>query len=122
MNGTQLESFEVRQRHQPWYRRILQRDLTPYLLLAPAVVVLAALTVYPTIYSIYISLFTFRGGERAAFSGLGNYLNLLSDGQFWNSLWVVVRFTIVAVTLELLLGLGLALFLNTELWGRSLWR
>jgi multiple sugar transport system permease protein len=118
MNSARIESLEARHGHLPWYRR----DLTAYLLLAPAVIVLAALTIYPTIYAIYISLFSFRGGQRDAFAGLGNYINLLSDGQFWNSIWVVVRFTVVAVALELLLGLALALFLNTELWGRGLWR
>jgi multiple sugar transport system permease protein len=102
--------------------RLGRRDLTPYGLLMPAVIVLAALTLYPFLYSIYISLFNFRGGRQAEFAGLGNYIRLLSDGQFWNSLWVVLRFTILAVGLELVLGLALALFFSKEMRGRGLWR
>lgn len=105
----------------PWYRK-LTGDWFPYLLLAPAVITLASLTIYPFIYSIYISLFRFRGGLRVDFIGLGNYARLLTDAQFWNSMRVVILFTVIAVALEFVLGMALALFLSQSLKLRGFWR
>jgi multiple sugar transport system permease protein len=105
----------------PWHRK-LTGDWLPYLLLAPAIITLASLTLYPFLYSIYISLFLFRGGEVADFIGLGNYGRLLTDGQFWNSLRVVGTFTLISVALEFVLGMILALFLSQNLKLRGLWR
>ncbi len=106
----------------PWHRRLLGGDLFPYLLLAPAVIILASLTLYPFIYSIYISLFIFRGGEINEFIGLGNYARLFTDGQYWNAMRVVALFTLISVALEFLFGMALALFLSQNLKLRGLWR
>src|SRR5258708_7809626 len=105
----------------PWYRR-LGTDFLPYLLLAPAVITLLALTIYPFIYSIVISLFTFKGGNPNEFIGLGNYSDLLGDKEFWNSILVVLLYAVIAVSAELLIGLALALFFMQPLRLRGLWR
>jgi len=105
----------------PWYRR-LGTDYLPYLLLAPAVITLLALTIYPFVYSIVISLFTFKGGNPNEFIGLGNFSDLLGDKEFWNSILVVLLYTVIAVSAELLLGLALALFFMQPLRLRGLWR
>lgn len=104
-----------------WYRR-LAGDWLGYVLLAPAVLLLALLGLYPGIYSIGISLFEFQGGMLGGFVGLGNYIRLLTDSHFWNSLRVLVFFAVCAVSLEFLLGFGLALFFSQELKLRALWR
>lgn len=106
----------------PWYRRFGEEGLTPYLLLLPAVLVLAALTLYPFFYSVWISLYRYSAGKRQDFVFLENYARLFGDGQFWNSLWVTASFTVLAVSLELVLGLALAMFLSRKLRGRSIWR
>ncbi len=105
----------------PWYRR-LGTDYLPYLFLAPAVITLLALTIYPFLYSIYISFFSFKGGNPSQFIGLNNYIRLLNDGLFWNSIKVVILYTICSVSLELILGLALALFFTQPLRLRGLWR
>lgn len=105
----------------PWYRR-LGTDYLSYVLLAPAVLTLLALTVYPFIYSIYISFFSFKGGRPFEFIGVGNYAHLLKDGQFWNSIVVVSLYTVYVVAIELILGLALALFFTQPLRLRGLWR
>jgi len=105
----------------PWYRR-LGTDYLPYLFLAPAVITLLALTIYPFLYSIYISFFSFKGGNPSQFIGLNNYIRLLNDGLFWNSIKVVILYTICSVSLELILGLALALFFAQPLRLRGLWR
>ncbi len=105
----------------PWYRR-LETAYLPYILLIPAVITLLALTVYPFVYSIYISFFSFKGGNPFEFIGLDNYARLLKDGQFWNSIEVVILYTLCVVALELVLGLALALFFTQPLRFRNVWR
>jgi multiple sugar transport system permease protein len=105
--------------HAP--RRLLA-DLLPYLLLAPSVLMLLAVTVYPLLYSARISLYSFRLGKEQDFILLGNYAALLRDARFWDSLGVTVTFTFFAVSVEFLLGLGLALLLAGELRFRGFFR
>lgn len=80
---------------------------------APAVVLLGLVTVYPLLSVLYLSLqrrlLIF---DITKFIGLDNYRFLLNDDRFWNALGNTVYFTAVSVTLELLLGLLIALLLN----------
>jgi multiple sugar transport system permease protein len=105
----------------PWYRR-LTGEWLGYVLLSPAILLLVLLGLYPGVYAIVISFFQFRGGVLGGFIGLGNYARLVTDGHFWNSLRVLVAFAVCAVSLEFLLGFGLALFFSQELKLRALWR
>jgi multiple sugar transport system permease protein len=80
---------------------------------APALVLLSLVTVYPVLYVIYLSL------ERrllifniSRFVGLGNYLFLFRDDRFWNALGNTAYFTVVSVALEMALGLSIAVLLN----------
>ncbi len=79
----------------------------------PTVVLLSLITVYPVISVLYLSLrrrmLIF---DISQFVGLDNYLFLMKDSRFWNAFWNTTYFTGVSVTLELLLGLSIALLLN----------
>ncbi len=77
--------------------------------LAPLLVVLTLATVFPLGYAIFLSLFNWNWGSTFSFIGLGNYLAVLSDGEYWASLARTVLFTVMAVGIELVLGFGLAL-------------
>ncbi len=92
----------------------------PYLLLAPTVAVLVALSIYPLIYSIRVSFQTGMG-ERAAWS-LGNFTRLAADGFFLAALGHTLVYALVALTIEFLLGLCLAVLLNEKLRGRNFFR
>lgn len=92
----------------------------PYLLLAPTVAVLLALSIYPLIYSIRVSLQT-GSGARAVWS-LGNFIRLASDRFFLDALGHTLVYALVALTFEFLLGLGLAVLLNEKLRGRNFFR
>jgi len=74
--------------------------------------VLGITSVYPTLYSLYMSVFDWNWGQRFNFVGLDNYASLLTSGRFWNALVNTAGFTVGAVTTELLLGLGIALAVN----------
>ncbi|HET9524703.1 MAG TPA: sugar ABC transporter permease [Pyrinomonadaceae bacterium] len=90
--------------------------LLPYLLVAPAVAVLLALSIYPLIYSITVSL---QVGEAW---GLGNFTRLASDTFFLTAMGHTFVYAMAALTCEFLLGLGLALLLDSKIRGRGFFR
>ncbi|HEX8174864.1 MAG TPA: sugar ABC transporter permease [Pyrinomonadaceae bacterium] len=90
----------------------------PFLLLAPTMLVLLALSIYPLVYAVRVSLQT---GASARWS-LDNFTRLFSDAFFQSALLHTLVYALMALTCELLLGLGLALLLNHEMRARSLFR
>ena len=92
----------------------LERAL-PYLLLAPALLLLFAVVVYPLFYGIRESFLGYRYGHSIGSVGLQNYKDLWSDPYFRQALWVTLKFVFLAVGLETVLGLGLALLAAREL-------
>jgi multiple sugar transport system permease protein len=94
--------------------------LLPYLMVTPAVAVLLALSIYPLIYSITISLQ--RETATGIRWGLGNFTRLASDNFFLTAMAHTFVYSVAALTCEFLLGLGLALLLNKQIRGRGLFR
>ncbi|WP_312836311.1 sugar ABC transporter permease [Comamonas sp.] len=86
--------------------------------LAPALVVLAAITLLPLITLVVVSLTPLSLTDPAATfhfdQSAGNYAQLLQDQRFLDSLWVQAKLSSVGVLLQLLVGLGLALLLHGE--------
>jgi multiple sugar transport system permease protein len=99
---------------RPNWRREQGRALVAGLL--PAVLVLAAITLGPTIYLLVTSLTPLdpvHPQSALDFSDpLGNYRTLVEDTRFGNSLWIQAKLSVATVALQLALGLGLALLLN----------
>ena len=97
---------------------------TGWILILPALLLLLFVYGYPIIRAFWLSLFTQNLGTelQPVFSGVDNYVRMAGDGRFWQSFWVTSVFTVSAVLLELLLGLGIALVLNEQFKGRSLVR
>jgi multiple sugar transport system permease protein len=95
--------------------------LLPFLLLAPTLLVLASLSIYPLVYSIRVSLQQGRGAQGVHWS-TENFVRLFSDGFFLSALLHTLVYAAAALTIEFLLGLALALLLNNELRARSLFR
>lgn len=94
--------------------------LLPALFLVPAIALLLALSIYPLIYSVTISLQQeTAGGTRW---GLGNFARLFSDNFFLTALVHTFVYAIAALACEFLLGLGLALLLNNQIRGRGVFR
>ncbi|MCP3103980.1 sugar ABC transporter permease [Myxococcus sp. K15C18031901] len=94
-----------------------------YWLVAPSVLVLAAVALYPILAAVWLSLhrFILVFGERR-FIGLGNFAYLSGDARFWSALGNTAYFTVVAVTVELVLAVPLALLLQRAFPGRGLLR
>ena len=90
-------------------------------LLAPTILVLFALTIFPLIYSVYISLFEYylpRPTQRS-FIGFDNYGAVLTDARFWASMRITGVFMLVSISLQFILGTALAVFFFDEFRGRS---
>jgi multiple sugar transport system permease protein len=87
----------------------------PYLLLLPAMLALAAISLYPTIDGLNASLRRFRYGLDQGFAGLDNFSIIYGDETFWRAILTTVLFVVVAVAIETLLGLLLALIVAREL-------
>lgn len=92
-----------------------------WMLCAPAVIVMLAVTAYPIVYAIYLSLqrYDLRFPQQAHFVGLSNYGAVLSSEFWWQALWVTVFITVVSVVVELVLGFALALVMHRTIFGRG---
>lgn len=109
---------------RPKVKNRLGQRLLPYLLIAPAFFAIAAIIVYPVVYSVYLSftdahLLRF---DQAEWIGFENYKRYLNQDAFWDSLWVTVQYTFGTVVLSFLMGLATALILNVDFRGRDLAR
>ena len=101
----------------------LRKTLLPYLLIAPGLLFVALLLIYPLISGVSAGFFFQErlGGERA-FVWFDNYRQLLSDDIFVPAFKNTIIYTVAVVVLQYILGLTLALFLNEEFRGRGLLR
>lgn len=90
-----------------------QRPRSAALLVVPAVAVLLLMTVAPAIYLLWSSFFRFNllSPEAGEFVGLGNYVDLLGSADFIRSFGLTLLFVVASVTIELALGLVVALLL-----------
>src|SRR4051794_22885067 len=97
---------------------------TGWLLCAPAVIVMLLVTGYPIIYAVYLSLqkFDLRFPDEKEFVGLSNYGEVLSSDLWWRDLGNTVFITVISVSLELVLGMLLALVMHRAIFGRGIVR
>ena len=97
-----------------------QRDArTAWLLVLPALVIILGVMLWPIIYTFILSFFNAPTGihQVRTFVWLGNYLAMLKDQEFWDTIKRTLYFTVVSVTLEMLAGLGIAQLINSHPWG-----
>jgi multiple sugar transport system permease protein len=92
-----------------------------WLLCAPAVAVMLAVTAYPVVYAVVLSLqrYDLRFPQLAKWVGFANYGAVLSSAFWWQALWVTVVITLVSVVIELVLGMALALVMHRTVFGRG---
>ena len=92
-----------------------------WLLCAPAVIVMIAVTAYPIGYAIYVSLerYILSAPQLTKFVGFSNYGAILSSPFWWHALVVTIIITVVSVAIEFVLGMSLALLMYRTIWGRG---
>jgi multiple sugar transport system permease protein len=99
------------------------RDLA-YWLLAPTLIVLVSILVVPLAYNLWLSVqqYNLLRPSKNGYVGLKNYVTILSSPAHLSALWLTVKFTAIAVTMEVLLGTVLALLLNLHFTGNHVVR
>jgi multiple sugar transport system permease protein len=95
-------------------------DYQPYLFIAPSLVVIACIALYPLVFVVWLSLRREMPiFDLSHFVGWDNYAFLWQDDRFWRSLANTLYFTFISVTGELLLGLLFAFVLHRRFRGRG---
>lgn len=100
----------------------IKGKIIPYLFIAPAALVIAALVVYPILNGIYISFFNTNLVNKWEFVGLKYYLKALTDADFRDSIIRTFIFTFWVVLGHFVIGFIIASLVNRPLKGRSFFR
>jgi putative chitobiose transport system permease protein len=100
-------------------RAVVMRSLTPYLFLAPALIILALTVFWPAIQAFYLSFtrFEYDLTQPPAWVGLANFQKLWRDPVFWKTLGNTVLYLVCVVPALVTLSLGLAILVNQNLKG-----
>jgi ABC-type sugar transport system permease subunit len=92
---------------------------TAWLLIIPSLLVIVGVTLWPVISTFILSFFNAPTGinQVRTFVGLGNYIAMLKDRTFWDTIGRTLYFTVVSVGLELSIGLAIAQLIHSHPWG-----
>ncbi len=93
-----------------------------YYMIAPVLIIILAVAVYPIVYAIYLSFQEVIPNQPSHWAGLQNYTQMFSDPIFHSALLNTAIFTVCSVALELVLGIPIALALNRAFKGRGVAR
>lgn len=103
---------------------VKKKSIWPYLLVAPAVLIILCVVFIPVINAILMSFqsYDLRRPKEIAFNGIANYVSAFSDKLFWSALWHTLVWVIAGVGFQFLFGFILALLLNQKFKGRGVVR
>src|SRR5215467_6218279 len=95
-----------------------------WMLCAPAVIVMLAVTAYPIIYAFILSLqkLDLRFPEQTEFIGLSNYGTVLSSELWWMDVFNTLIIMVISVSIELVIGMAIALVMHRAIFGRGVVR
>ena len=93
-------------------------------MMAPLLSVMAVAVGFPLLYSLWLGFTSYQlvSGGVADFVGLDNYIRILTDGDYWTSLSATATYVFLSVTFELIIGLTLALALQSQKWFKNFTR
>lgn len=93
-----------------------------YLMIAPTIIGLLVLNIYPFFKTILLSLYKSEGLGAAKYVGLKNYIKMFSDSQIWQSTWNTLYYMLLTVPIGIMIALILAVLLNSKIKGRDVYR
>jgi len=93
-----------------------QDQRTAWLLVIPALLIILGVTLWPIIYTFVLSFYNVPQGinQVHTFTGLGNYLAMLKDSLFWETIGRTMYFTVVSVGLEMVIGMAVAQLIHSH--------
>jgi multiple sugar transport system permease protein len=105
-------------------RKLAPEQRLAFMLVAPAAILMLAVTAYPIGYAVWLSLQrnNLATPNDTRFIGLGNYQTILTDRYWWTALAVTLAITVVSVSIEFVVGLALALVMHRTLVGKGVVR
>jgi multiple sugar transport system permease protein len=101
--------------------RVRSERRLAWMLCAPAVIVMLLVTGYPIAYAIYLSLqkYDLRFPGQKEFVGLANYGDVLTSSTWWSDIGHTLIITVFSVSIELVLGMAIALVMHRAIFGRG---
>ena len=102
--------------------RFDRAKLTPYLFIAPNMVLFSVFVFFPLLFAVYVSLREWSLIDTPRYVGFANYARLATDPLFWQSLQHTAVYSALTVPTALAIGLALAVGLNRDLVGRTFLR
>ncbi|GGF76550.1 sugar ABC transporter permease [Paracoccus acridae] len=111
MAHTENRKWLVRPAWEDMVRKTTFLGVVP--LLAPVQLLLLVVVILPSIYVVWLSFHVSSFGQTPEFTGWSNYLRVLSDPAFRSAMWNTIVIVVVAVHLEMLVALGMALLFNS---------
>ncbi len=109
MDASVRAGAQARTRAQAKIGKRVGRTAFPYLLVAPSLSVLTLFILYPIGYMIYLSFYKWNMIGPMKYVGLGNFLKLWADADFWNVMGNTFQYTFFTVGLSVILGILVAL-------------
>ena len=100
----------------------MAKNSTGYCFLLPSIIVLGFTSVYPAVYSFILSFYNWNWGAQQDFVGLSNYLFLLGDREFWIVIKNTFLFAFFACSIEVTLGILLAIYIDRISFGAGIIR
>ena len=110
-----------RQLRKGWLSYKNKKRITPWLFVAPCVIVILLVTIFPTIYSFGLSFTKWEISlPNRPFIGFQNYVSLFRDARFRNSILITAIVVVVGVGVEMVLGFGLGQILSVKMKGKRI--
>lgn len=99
----------------------IERRFAPFGLVAPVVILLVLMILIPEIWALVLSFTDYRIGKPLNFIGINNFSKIFGDSNFWNALARNFLFVVVAVPLQIIVGLAFSLLLAREFTLQRIW-
>jgi len=103
-----------------FWKKLTSEKYFMWTLLVPLIIILAVFMLYPLIYNLFMSFHLFVLKADPSFVGLENYRALMRDATFWAAFGRNILVLVICITVELLLGLTIALIFNRQFRGQHL--
>ncbi len=97
-------------------------SIKPYLLIAPYLLFFLVFVLFPVGFSFYLTFHKWNIISPMEYSGLDNYARMFNDRLFWQSLRNTVWFLAIHIPLQIVVSLGLAVLLNSNIWFKNFFR
>ena len=106
---------------RPPRRQMRDRTLIQ-LFIGPTLILLIVMNIFPLIYSLYLSFteYSVISGDSPQWVGIQNYQDILTDERFWSNFAVTGRYALLSVSLQMIVGFGLAMLLRSKFFGSGI--